>query len=193
MTVGYRPKPPRGGRGKPTEREVIDLDNKTDAQKKARKKYDKQTYERIAFILRYDSKELNGDIIRAHAAERGESLNGFITRAMYETIERDKKTPMVEKNVSQPPRFKKSPAAQNDGKVVDRIALILRRDSEFNGDAVRMHAAKRSESLNDFLKRAAEETYNHDKSSDSVIAHDYTLPKESAVESKPPTPNGNVY
>lgn len=31
----------------------------------------------------------NKDIIKTHAAERGESVNGFILRAISETIERD--------------------------------------------------------------------------------------------------------
>ena len=38
--------------------------------------------------MRRDSK-LNGDAIRAHAAAQGETLNGFLKRAVTETVERD--------------------------------------------------------------------------------------------------------
>lgn len=62
---------------------------RTEAQKKADKKYNKKTYEQINFTVRRDS-ELNGDAIRVHAAEQGESLNGFLKRAVTETIERDR-------------------------------------------------------------------------------------------------------
>ena len=62
---------------------------RTEAQKKADKKYNRKTYEQINFTVRRDS-ELNGDAIRAHAAEQGESLNGFLKRAVAETVERDR-------------------------------------------------------------------------------------------------------
>lgn len=51
-------------------------------------RYNKKTYEQLAFKVRRDGR-LNGDVIRSHAAEQGESLNGFINRAVAETIERD--------------------------------------------------------------------------------------------------------
>ena len=49
----------------------------------------KKTYERIAFEVRRDA-TINGSIIRAHAEAMGESVNGFIKRAIVEAIERDK-------------------------------------------------------------------------------------------------------
>ena len=58
------------------------------AKREANARYDKKTYERIAFMLRRDA-EINGDYIRAHAEAMGESMNGFIKRAVTETIERD--------------------------------------------------------------------------------------------------------
>ena len=58
------------------------------AKIKANARYSKKTYERIAFDVRRDA-EINGDYIRSHAEARGESTNGFITRAIKETIERD--------------------------------------------------------------------------------------------------------
>ena len=61
---------------------------KSPAKARADAKYNKKTYEHLAFIVRRDS-VLNGDAIRNHAAMCGESLNGFINRAVAETIERD--------------------------------------------------------------------------------------------------------
>lgn len=61
---------------------------KSPAKARADAKYDKKTYEQLAFKVRRDA-EINGDYIRAHAAKRGESMNGFLKRAVKETIERD--------------------------------------------------------------------------------------------------------
>lgn len=61
----------------------------TQAHIDANARYDKKAYSRVLLRVRNDS-ELNLDAIRAHIAERGESLNGFIMRAIAETIDRDK-------------------------------------------------------------------------------------------------------
>ena len=61
----------------------------TQAHIDANARYDKKTYARVLVRIRNDS-ELNLDAIRAHVAERGESLNGFIMRAIAEAIDRDK-------------------------------------------------------------------------------------------------------
>ncbi len=68
--------------------EVIDMPV-SKARLKANAKYRKKAYERIAFDVRRDA-EINGDYIRSHAKAMGESMNGFIKRAVAETIERDK-------------------------------------------------------------------------------------------------------
>ncbi|MGM9578755.1 MAG: hypothetical protein ACI3VS_05155 [Evtepia sp.] len=47
--------------------------------------YIKQTYDRINLTVPKGQK----DTIQAHAAARGESVNGFINRAISETIERE--------------------------------------------------------------------------------------------------------
>lgn len=56
------------------------------AQQKAVNKYMAANYDRINLTLPKGQK----DIIKAHAESRGESVNGFITRAIGETMERDK-------------------------------------------------------------------------------------------------------
>lgn len=60
----------------------------TQARIDANERYNKKTYDRILLKLRKDS-ELNADIVRLHAEAMGESINGFLLRAVTETIERD--------------------------------------------------------------------------------------------------------
>ena len=57
----------------------------SDAMLRAIKKYEAEKVERITFRVPKGNKE----IIRNFAAARGESLNGFIQRAVYETMRRD--------------------------------------------------------------------------------------------------------
>ena len=59
------------------------------AKYRANMRYNKKAYERIPFDVRRDA-EINGGYIRSHAEAMGESLNGFIKRAVAETIKRDK-------------------------------------------------------------------------------------------------------
>lgn len=60
------------------------MPTKTEAQKKAQRKY----MENIATIQIRTTADRR-DTIKAHAEARGESVNGFINRAISETIERD--------------------------------------------------------------------------------------------------------
>ena len=55
------------------------------AQQKAVAKYMKNNYDELKIRVSKGNK----DIIKAHAAEQGESLNGFVNRAIEETIKRD--------------------------------------------------------------------------------------------------------
>ena len=61
---------------------------KSAAKAEADARFNKKTYQQIAFILRRDG-ALNADLVKSHAAAMGESVNGFLTRAVMETIERD--------------------------------------------------------------------------------------------------------
>lgn len=64
------------------------MENKTsEAQIRAVRKWDKDNYDRISIVVPIGQKE----VVKAHAIEMNESLNGFIQRAINETIERDKK------------------------------------------------------------------------------------------------------
>ena len=51
----------------------------------SKRKYNEKTYDRIALTV----KKGKADELKAHALQRGESLNGFINRAISETVERD--------------------------------------------------------------------------------------------------------
>ena len=55
------------------------------SQTRAKNKYNAKTYDRIALQVKKGEK----DKIKAHADSQGESLNGFINRAIDETIKRD--------------------------------------------------------------------------------------------------------
>lgn len=55
------------------------------AQQKATNKYMKANYDRVSLILSKGKKE----IIQLHAKTRGESLNGFINRAIENQIKLD--------------------------------------------------------------------------------------------------------
>jgi len=58
----------------------------SEARKRANAKYNAKAYDRLEIIVKKGSK----DELKAHAAERGESLNGFVNRAIGEAMERDK-------------------------------------------------------------------------------------------------------
>ena len=52
---------------------------------RAKRRYNDKTYSRISLDVHKEFKEL----CQAHAIAMGESLNGFIKRAMTETMKRD--------------------------------------------------------------------------------------------------------
>ena len=55
------------------------------AQTRAKNKYNAKAYDRIALQVKKGRK----DIVKTHAESKGESLNGFINRAIDETMQRD--------------------------------------------------------------------------------------------------------
>ena len=56
------------------------------AQTRAKNKYNAKADDRVALQVKKGRK----DIIKQHAEQHGESLNGFINRAIDETMERDR-------------------------------------------------------------------------------------------------------
>ena len=63
------------------------MGEKTEAQKKAQQKY----MDRFA-VARVRMDRERYDAVQAHAESRSESVNGFINRAITETMERDQPT-----------------------------------------------------------------------------------------------------
>ena len=55
------------------------------ASTRAKNKYNSKAYDRVSLQVKKGKKET----IQTHADERGESLNGFVNRAIDETMERD--------------------------------------------------------------------------------------------------------
>ena len=55
------------------------------AQQKAVNKYMKSNYDRVNLVMPKGKK----DIIQAHAAQQGESVNAYINRAIVEAMQRD--------------------------------------------------------------------------------------------------------
>ena len=58
----------------------------SEARRRANEKYNAKAYEEIKVRVPKGKKE----IVQAHAEARKESVNGFINRAILETMERDK-------------------------------------------------------------------------------------------------------
>ena len=67
------------------EKEVVTMSPASKAQQKAVNKYMKKNYDRVNLVMPKGRK----DALKAHAEKNGESLNGFINRAIDEAIERD--------------------------------------------------------------------------------------------------------
>ena len=59
------------------------------AQQKAVAKYESANYDKFLVRTEKGQKEK----YQAHSADMGESLNGFVNRALKETLERDKEKP----------------------------------------------------------------------------------------------------
>ncbi len=70
---------------KPAPREDVTIMPASKAQQKAQNKWIAKAYDRVNLTLAKGRKAE----IKAHAEAQGESVNGFITRAIDETIERD--------------------------------------------------------------------------------------------------------
>lgn len=68
--------------------ENLAVNKYTEARKRANDKYNAKAYDRINIAIPKGDKER----IKAHAEQQGKSLNGFVKRAIDETMERDKGT-----------------------------------------------------------------------------------------------------
>lgn len=57
----------------------------SESQRKAVAKYNAANYDRIELRIEKGQKQ----VLKEHAESRGETLNGFVNRAIKETLERD--------------------------------------------------------------------------------------------------------
>lgn len=51
--------------------------------------FNKTRYDRVSLMLPAADQEINLEALKAHAAERGESVNAFVQRAIRELIRKD--------------------------------------------------------------------------------------------------------
>ena len=58
----------------------------SEAKKQADARWNKKAYDRFIFTVRKDAK-INGEFIRAQAASMGESVNGFLVKAVTYFVE----------------------------------------------------------------------------------------------------------
>lgn len=87
----------------------------SEAQKKATAKFEKQKYDKVLIRLEKGDK----DRIKAHADSRDESLNGFIKRAIDETLERDSEYAVLSGTAEiQPDRMDKFTSDAGDFEIV---------------------------------------------------------------------------
>ena len=107
------------------------------AQQKAVTKYVKSKYDRFGLTM----PKGNLDIIKAHAEVRGESVNGFIGRAIAETMERDS-----------PREATETPSGAG---VVSLPSDVLK--------AAQAAAGVAGEAVGDFLARAVSEAVERDR------------------------------
>ncbi len=106
------------------------------AQQKATNKWISKAYDRINLTVPKGQKEE----LQAHAAARGESVNGFIGRAIKETIVRD--------GAEQPP------IPRNEEQAVSVSPEQM--------DQIKAHIVQTGESEAAFIERAAESTIKRD-------------------------------
>ena len=72
--------------------EVIIVREKTFDAVKYRNDFNKDNYNRVSLMLPASDAEINLQAIKAHASERGESVNAFLQRAIREQLRRDRES-----------------------------------------------------------------------------------------------------
>ncbi len=96
----------------------------TTARKKANAKYEAKAYDKT--LIRLPKGRL--DEIRAHIAPAGESLNGFISRAISETMERD--------TSQKPPEVPQSAANPLEGIITPDTLKAAQKAAEATGEGI---------------------------------------------------------
>lgn len=136
------------------------------ARKKANAKYEAKAYDKT--LIRLPKGRL--DEIRAHIEPAGESLNGFIGRAISETMEREAvaatggaQRVAVARAVYIPPAALKAAQAATQPTVAAQMAAAVASLSPQMLETVQIAAEAAGESLPDFVRRAVETQAQRDK------------------------------
>ena len=133
------------------------------AQQKATNKWIAKAYDRINLTVPKGEK----DTIQTHAAMHDESVNGFINRAITETIARDgaEKPADAPQGVLGIPSLSQEDAAQPIS--APAMAIPLEKLNQ-----AKAHAAARREPISGFLVRAIDETIERDKNAPAASPGD---------------------
>ncbi len=128
----------------------------TTARKKANAKYEAKAYDKT--LIRLPKGRL--DEIRAHIEPAGESLNGFVNRAISETMERDTSQQPVEAPVRA--------ANPLEGIITPNVLKAAQKAAQENGEGVPS-----------FMARAVDMEVKHDKAAWSLGFNPVTGKKET--------------
>ena len=115
-------------------KKVVNIMPVSKAQQKATNKYIAKAYDRVNLTLPKGQK----DVIQAHAVARGESVNGFIGRAITEAMKRDSGGTSVQAAVEASER------TEGGGGILTPVTLETATEA----------AQKTGETLSAFLERA---------------------------------------
>lgn len=124
------------------------------AQQKAVNKYVKEKYDRVLLTMPKGQKEE----LQAHAAAHGESVNGFIGRAIKETIARDG----AEKPIDAPKRDSGIPIPEQKENVSQAVSAPAIAVPLEKLNQAKAHAEARGETVSGFLVRAIDKTMERD-------------------------------
>lgn len=133
------------------------------AQQKATNKWISKAYDRINLTVPKGEKE----IVQAHAAARGESVNGFIGRAIKETIARDgteKPAGASQGALGIPPLLQ-----ENASQAVSAPTMSIPLEKL---NQAKVHAEARREPISGFLVRAIDETMERDRNAPAASPGD---------------------
>ena len=134
------------------------------AQQKATAKYVKQNYDRIEVKVQKGRKAE----IQRHSDQNGESLNGFINRAISETIARDSSEKPADA-LQSVPGIPVPPLQEVATQAVSAPAMAI---SPEKLNQAKAHAEARREPISGFLARAIDETIEREKNAPAASQGD---------------------
>lgn len=134
------------------------------AQQRATNKWISKAYDRINLTVPKGEKE----IVQAHAAAQGESVNGFIGRAIKETIARDG----AEKPTDAFGQFGAIPMTPLQEVATQSVSAPAMAIPLEKLNQAKAHAEARKEPISGFLVRAIDETIERDRNAPAASQGD---------------------